>query len=218
MKELLIIKVGGSSISSPDLKVWIESIEQTIRPVVLVPGGGPFADTVRRYQKVIGFDDDAAHHMAILAMEQFGRAIVSLGNRLVAVATKEAIRKALSENKIPVWMPAKLALRAGEIGRNWSVTSDSLAAWLAGQFSGCSLCLIKQLDLPEGSTLHAISRAGVVDQAFARLLHEETAVYIAGPGDLRLAGRRLAIGNVPGHAIVRDDKSGNGGSVAEAAE
>lgn len=203
MKDLLIVKVGGSSISSPDLKLWVASMEKASRPLVLVPGGGPFAEVVRRFQPVIGFDDDAAHHMAILAMEQFGRALASLGGRLVAVASMEAIRRELDAGRIPVWMPAKLALRAGEIPRNWSVTSDSLAAWLAGQFDGCSLCLIKQLDMPEGSTLDAISAAGVVDSSFVKLLQPETDVYVAGPSDLTLAAKRLSGGGVPGRAIPR---------------
>ncbi|WP_244490728.1 amino acid kinase family protein [Aureimonas frigidaquae] len=217
MKDLLIVKVGGSSISSPDLKVWVGNIEKSSRPLVLVPGGGPFAAVVRRFQPVIGFDNDAAHHMAILAMEQFGRALVSLGERLVAVATREAILREIEAGNIPVWMPAKLALRAGEIPRNWSVTSDSLAAWLAGQFSGCSLCLIKQLDMPEGSTLEAISAAGVVDESFVKLLHPETAVHVAGPADLSMAGKRLAAGAVPGRAIARGSRL-HGGMAIEAAE
>ena len=77
---ILVVKFGGSSASSPDLKRWVAAIEKARGPLVVVPGGGPFADTVRLYQRQIAYDDDAAHEMAILAMEQFGCALVSLGS------------------------------------------------------------------------------------------------------------------------------------------
>ena len=34
--------------------------------MIVVPGGGPFADAVRASQAEIGFDDAAAHEMAML--------------------------------------------------------------------------------------------------------------------------------------------------------
>ena len=187
MTDVLIIKFGGSCVSSSDIKSWINAIEQSTRPIVLVPGGGPFADTVKAFQARIGYDDEAAHHMAILAMEQFGRALVSLGERLVPAATEDAIIKAVEAGMIPVWMPAKLTLRAGEIGADWRVT-----------------CLIKQLDVPEGRTLDALSGAGVVDEGFVDLLHPATRVYVAGPSDLIRCGRRLADGGVIGREIARE--------------
>ena len=85
MKDMLVVKFGGSSISPPDLLGWVQAVEQSKRPLVLVPGGGPFASAVRKYQLQVGYADDAAHHMAILAMEQFGRAMISLGERLSPV-------------------------------------------------------------------------------------------------------------------------------------
>ncbi|MFD2238408.1 amino acid kinase [Aureimonas populi] len=202
MDDILIVKFGGSSISPPDLVRWVRAMEESQRPLILVPGGGPFADVVRDYQAQVGYDDDAAHHMAILAMEQFGRALVSLGEKLVPVATQEAIGKALDDGLVPVWMPAKLVLQAGEIHHDWSTTSDSLAAWLAGRYPGASLCLIKQIDLPEGRDLDAVSAAGVVDPSFVRQLHPATRVFIAGPSDLAMAGRRLAGGTVPGREVT----------------
>lgn len=203
MRDMLIVKFGGSSISPPDLVRWVQAIEESSRPLVVVPGGGPFASTVRAYQAQVGYDNDAAHHMAILAMEQFGHALISLGTRLVPCATEKAIEEALAENRVPVWMPAKLVLRAGDIGHDWSTTSDSLAAWLAGRFAGADLCLIKQIDLPEGRDLTAISNAGVVDPSFVPLLHPATRVHVVGPSDLKLAGRKLAAGIVPGREVPR---------------
>jgi len=70
----LIVKVGGSLFNQiPDL---IPVIKASKRPLLLIPGGGPFADLVRR----VRVDNDTAHWMAISAMEQFGLFIASVGS------------------------------------------------------------------------------------------------------------------------------------------
>lgn len=207
MKDMLIVKFGGSSIASPDLRKWVQAIETSSRPLVIVPGGGPFANTVRQFQTRIGYDNDAAHRMAILAIEQFGHALISLGTKLCAATTIDAIAAAQAQGLIPVWMPAKLVLRAEEIEHTWSVTSDSLAAWLCSQIPGSTLCLIKQIDLPNGSSIEAIAAAGVVDSAFSALLHPATRVFVAGPSDLAMSARRLAEGVVPGREVSHETRS-----------
>ncbi|KQT47510.1 amino acid kinase [Aureimonas sp. Leaf454] len=204
MDEILVVKLGGSCASSPDFNRWLQAIEKATRPIVLVPGGGPFANTVRRYQPRLGYDDAAAHHMAILAMEQFGWALVSLGQRLVPAASREAVKAALAEGRIPVWMPAATALAAPEIAQDWTVTSDSLAAWLAASLPGASLLLVKQIDVPADVTLEALAGAEIVDPSFLAMLHPDTTVSVAGPADLVLAGHQFADGAVPGHAIAAE--------------
>ncbi len=203
MKDILVVKIGGSCAASPDLVRWVAAIEQARLPIVVVPGGGPFANAVRRYQPRMGFGDEAAHEMAILAMEQFGCALVGLGRRMVKAADEAAIMAALERGDIPVWMPRQLVLSAPEIPKNWSVTSDSLAAWLAGRLPGARLCLFKQIDLPENATIDALAGAQIVDECFTELLDPATDVYVAGPADLSLAGVRLAEGEIPGHPVMR---------------
>jgi aspartokinase-like uncharacterized kinase len=201
MDPILVVKLGGSSAASPDFLRWIEAIEKASGPVIIVPGGGPFANTIRRYQPKMGYDDDAAHHMAILAMEQFGLALVSLGSRMVPAYGREEIDAVLAEGRIPVWMPARTVLAMPEIARDWSVTSDSLSAWLAGRLPGARLLLVKQIDVPLDTSLEAMAGAQIIDESFMSMLQPATTVYVAGPEDLVLAGIRLAEGLVPGHEV-----------------
>ena len=70
-----IVKLGGSHAFGPHLHDWLEAIAREAGLVVIVPGGGPFADAVRAAQPAMGFDDEAAHAMALMAMAQFGRAL-----------------------------------------------------------------------------------------------------------------------------------------------
>lgn len=203
MKDIVVVKFGGSCAASPDLPRWVAAVEKARIPVVIVPGGGPFANTVRRYQPRIGYDDEAAHEMAILAMEQFGCALVSLATRMVKAGTTEAILAALEDGNIPVWMPHDAVLSDPGIPKDWCVTSDSLAAWLAGRLAGARLCLVKQIDVPENTTVDALVGAHIVDDCFTTLLDPATPVYVAGPTHLSSAALRLAEGKVPGERVMQ---------------
>jgi len=202
-RSVLIVKFGGSSIASADLCRWVKAIERARQPLVIVPGGGPFAKTVRQYQTRIGYDAGAAHRMVLLAMEQFGLALVSLGSRLRVAATLEEIGQLHDQGLVPVWMPAGMALGASGLSADWDTNSDTLAAWLAAHIPGASLCLIKQIDVPDGTGIHSVVAAGMVPPAFEGMLSDETAVHVAGPADLAMAGRRLAEGVVPGRRLAR---------------
>src|SRR5262245_52569461 len=91
-----VVKLGGSFALSSDLPAWLEVIAGGAGYVVLVPGGGPFADAVRAAQPVMRFDEAAAHHMALLAMEQYGRALVGLDPRFAMAGSISAMRRALA--------------------------------------------------------------------------------------------------------------------------
>src|SRR5882757_2791061 len=92
-----VVKLGGSHAFSRHLAGWVEAIAACAGDVVVVPGGGPFADAVRDAQPKIGFGDEAAHHMALLAMEQYGCALASLKNALVLADSLDAIQRALDD-------------------------------------------------------------------------------------------------------------------------
>lgn len=202
-KRVLIVKFGGSSIASADLGRWVAAIERARDPLVIVPGGGPFAKAVRQYQSRMGYGAGAAHRMALLGMEQFGHALVSLGTRLRPASTLDEIRQMQNEGLVPVWMPTAMALGAAEIVEGWDTNSDTLAAWLAAQVPGASLCLIKQIDVPPNTGIQSVVAAGMVPPAFEDVLGCETEVHIAGPSDLAVAGKRLSEGGIPGRALQR---------------
>src|SRR2546423_12784218 len=111
---ITVVKLGGSYVGSAELNGWLDALAACAGHVVLVPGGGPFADTVRAAQRSMGFDDRAAHHMALIAMEQYGCALASLGRRLAHAASMAAIRRALGARKVPVWSPTRMALAAAD--------------------------------------------------------------------------------------------------------
>jgi 5-(aminomethyl)-3-furanmethanol phosphate kinase len=194
----VVVKLGGSFAFSVHLRAWIEALAACAGRVVIVPGGGPFADTVRSAQLRMGFDDRAAHDMAILAMEQYGRALASLDRRLSPADSTEAIRRDLNAGRVPVWMPARMTRLANDIAPSWDLTSDSLAAWLAGTIGARRLFLVKHVEFQSravgGDDLAA---TGVVDKELARQLRISAVdAVVFGPTDHNAAVTAIREGAV----------------------
>jgi 5-(aminomethyl)-3-furanmethanol phosphate kinase len=181
----VVVKLGGSFAFSSRLRNWIDALAACAGRVVIVPGGGPFADAVRFAQPRMGFDDSAAHYMAVLAMEQYGRALASLNKVLSAADSADAIRRDVAKGLVPVWMPFQMVLRATDIAHSWEVTSDSLAAWLAGRIGADRLLLVKHVELrSDQSRSGDLAVMGVVDKALARHLRTSAvAAFVLGPDD-----------------------------------
>jgi 5-(aminomethyl)-3-furanmethanol phosphate kinase len=198
-----VIKLGGSFAFSADLGDWIAAIADCAGRAVIVPGGGPFADAVRAAQAQIGFDDRAAHRMALLAMEQYGCAIKSLHEALSFADSLGSIRRGLADHQVPVWLPTQMALSAADIPQSWDVTSDSLAAWLAGKIGAARLLLVKQVEPAHRTARVAdLAERDIVDAAFANF-HAASGVpaFILGPKDHGAVGR-LMCGEPAGIRII----------------
>lgn len=140
-----VVKLGGSLISSPRLAVLLAKLARAEAPLVVVPGGGPFADTVRDIQPQIALSDVAAHRMAILAMEQTAVALADIEPEFVLCADPAAIAAAIAQGRAALWQPALMALADPDLPTSWDVTSDSLAVWLAIRLGAGRLTLIKSV-------------------------------------------------------------------------
>lgn len=168
--DLRVIKLGGNLASSAELPDWLAVLaEHGAERVVLVPGGGPFADAVRSAQAIHRFDDATAHHMALLAMQQYGLMLAGLRAELLPVDSEAAIRAALAAGRMPVWSPLPMALDpepAPELEPSWRLTSDSLAAWLARRLNIGRLALVKRCTMPDSADPTEWAAAGIVDPLF----------------------------------------------------
>jgi len=192
MGALTVIKLGGSHAFAPHLRSWLDAIASRAGSIVLVPGGGPFADAVRDAQPRIGFDDGAAHRMALLAMEQFGCALASLNERFALAESHAEIEAALAARRVPVWLPTRMALAARDIPWSWDVTSDSLAAWLAEELGASAVILVKHKRVCMSAK--ELASGGIVDPAFPQFVARTgAAITVLGAEDhAHLGARELA--------------------------
>jgi len=190
---ITVVKLGGSHARSRHLARWLDTLAACGGRAVIVAGGGPFADAVRATQPIMRFDDRAAHHMALLAMEQYALALASLQPRFTLATSIAAIRRALRAHRVPIWSPVAMVLRARDIAASWDITSDSLAAWLAGRIAARALLLVKHIETEAGpvSAAELVAR-GVVDPAFPRFLATSgVAAAIVGPDGCATAGEAI---------------------------
>jgi hypothetical protein len=161
-----VVKLGGSLAASEALTGWLAVVARSgAGKVVIVPGGGPFADTVRSAQAQWRFDNLTAHRMALKAMDQFGLMLCGLSSTCKPATGLTAIDDFLAKRCVPVWLPSAIASREPEIPATWDMTSDSLAAWLARELCADRLVLVKSCALPSAETAE-LARRGVVDAAF----------------------------------------------------
>ena len=142
----LVVKVGGSLLSTPEqLQPVLDAIRTAalVRPLLVVPGGGPFAETVREIDGQLGLDDDAAHWMAVLAIDQYAHLLASRIPAGTVVVGTRGISTALEARRIPVLAPSQWLREADPLPHSWDVTSDSIAAWVAGEVRAKYLVLVK---------------------------------------------------------------------------
>lgn len=165
-----IVKLGGSLYNASNLNRWLTRLNTVAQqqPLVIVPGGGPFADQVRQAQQQHKFDDRSAHHMAILAMAQFGLLLHGLQPSANIVNVPTAVT---TTPQLSIWIPDARLLDA-DIAQNWQITSDSLALWFAQQLSAVrQLTLIKRIR-PDTGDLHQLSHKTIIDRGFADLYQQ----------------------------------------------
>lgn len=166
-----VVKLGGGLLAFP--AVWRRVVAAIARAgaherLVIVPGGGPFADAVRIVDARVDLSDTAAHWAAILGMDQYAHVVADTLERAEIVDTAADIERALDRGVIPVLAPYKWLRAADPLPHAWEVTSDSIAAWIAGQLRAPRLLLIK----PPGSA------GDLVDGWFRRTLPAEVQATI----------------------------------------
>ncbi len=205
---LTVVKIGGSHADAAHLRPWLDALAGCGGSVIIVPGGGAFADAVRVAQAQTGFSDAAAHAMALNAMAQFGCVLCDMQPQLRMAASLADIRHALAAGLVPVWTPAEMALRAKDIPATWDVTSDSLAAWLAGRIGAERLMLVKHGTFTAAVSASALAQRGIVDPLFPRFLALSGAQgFIAAPDDHAQIAAAINGDGALGVAILLQDES-----------
>lgn len=159
-----VVKLGGSLERNGALKRCLDGV--ALKGNVVVPGGGDFAEQVRSAQQRWHFDDIAAHAMAILAMQQMAWLLNSINRSFVLADSVAEIVRQLETGRPVIWRPDLHELDRAGIAASWDITSDSLAAWLAGVLGARELILIKSADIGQGAAIKELVDLGLVDSAF----------------------------------------------------
>ncbi len=176
-----VIKIGGRLASDPEV------LRQVGRDVarlaaetslVVIPGGGPFADAVREADRRHGLPPSTAHWMAIQAMDQYAELLAAVVPGSEIVRDSAGVVAARRRGTIPILAPSLWLRAADELPHSWEVTSDSLAAYLAGLLGAERLLLVKAV----GGKVDEL-----VDPWFRRALPAGVACRAVAPADVAAA-------------------------------
>jgi len=142
---LLVVKAGGSLMDC--IPRLFSVFEASGRDLLIVPGGGPFADAVRE----AGLPDEESHWMAVCAMEQMAWCWAAAG--AVPVDIGDPVRG------VCVLLPYGAVRGDDPLPHTWEVTSDTIAAWVADR-RGAPLLFLKSVDgipSPAGGVVREIT-------------------------------------------------------------
>ena len=152
--SLVVVKIGGGLLGTPgalDQVCGAVAAAGRRRPVLVVPGGGPFADAVRAFHQQVDLSADAAHWMAILGMDQYAYVLAERIPAAVLVDEPGAASDALRVARVVVLAPARWMRAADVLPHSWDVTSDSIAAFVAGALDARRLILVKPVGGGDGA-------------------------------------------------------------------
>jgi aspartokinase-like uncharacterized kinase len=143
---------------------------------LVVPGGGAFADAVRDHYRRYRLGETTAHHMALLAMDQYGCLLSDLIPDSVLVTDLLSARRAAETGQTPILLPSALLVQADPLPHSWQVTSDSIAAWVAGLARARRLILLKNVDGLFAADPARDEEARLVEE----LIVKQLAVHVGG--------------------------------------
>jgi 5-(aminomethyl)-3-furanmethanol phosphate kinase len=146
---LTVLKIGGSLASEPkklrSLMVKMTEISKGM-PLVVVPGGGEFADVVRKLDKQFSLNRQVSHRMAILAMDQYGLLLSDLSVNFVVVQSFDEAKTVASSGKLAIFLPSHVMFEEDPLENSWEVTSDSIALYIAHRLHAEKVLLVTDVD------------------------------------------------------------------------
>ena len=144
-----VVKVGGSLAEDPELLInlctRLSGLAKSYE-LVVVPGGGRFADVVRDSDKRFNLSSEISHRMAILGMDQFGLLLAQITPNSCATFLLDDAKQLSATEVVPVFLPSRLMFKEDPLENSWDVTSDSIAAYVASRLQAAKLVLVTDVD------------------------------------------------------------------------
>ena len=144
-----VIKIGGSLAEDPErLRALCAKLSEFAKKyaIVVVPGGGRFADVVRDFDQRFTLSSGISHRMAILGMDQFGLLLSQIIPDSCATYLLSDAKQLSEIRVVPIFLPSRLMFKEDPLENSWNVTSDSIAAYVASRLHAAKVLLVTDVD------------------------------------------------------------------------
>ncbi|MGL4669552.1 MAG: delta 1-pyrroline-5-carboxylate synthetase [Methanobacteriaceae archaeon] len=192
-----VIKVGGSLFPNAAINLINDLIDYANHNsdfnenILIINGGGEFANLIRKYDSEISLPDITAHETAIISMDIIGKLLASKIDNLIEVNNIEDALKVVNENsediglnnyKIPILISSNFIINNSNsndgnissnsdvnsnndvpFGASWDITSDSIAAYIA-HIIGANLLIATDVD-----GIHNITDSNTNDKLYGNV-------------------------------------------------
>jgi 5-(aminomethyl)-3-furanmethanol phosphate kinase len=166
-----VVKVGGSLYDLPDFRHRLTSFLGMIPEdrIVLIPGGGSMANTVRDWDRIHQLGEEVSHWLALRTLQ--------VNAQLLKHFLPDA---SIISSLTP--LPSRINILDGyafaeqdessrdHLPHTWDVTTDAIAARIARLLKADRLILLKSVEYPRGKGWSQVVRMGLVDTTFPKLI------------------------------------------------
>ena len=173
-----VLKIGGSWITNPKLTTLIRRLDKKKKgKIIIVAGGGCFADSVRFAFKKTKMSEKLANTLALKSTEIFCSYLKDINKKLYLTTDKR-----FKDNSLNVWLPSVILSNEKSFKKNWNSTSDSVAAWLSDNIKADGLVFIKSLKKFEKiNKLADLQKKNIIDK--------NTSTYLKSfKGEIKITG------------------------------
>ena len=172
----VVVKLGGSLLMLPDLAERLHAVVKLLHPqkVLIIVGGGAAADEIRRLDDVACLTAAQAHWNAIAAMT-YNAEILSrvsgclpvVSNRLEAASSWQ--QHAATLLNTTTYLREEQTQYSRLLPESWSVTSDSISAFVALHWPAKQVVFCKSCDFVSPH-IERLCQEGMLDEWLPNLL------------------------------------------------
>jgi len=145
-----IFKIGGKILENFDnLNSTISQLRQLYKKklifnIILIPGGGSFANFIRNAHSELKFTEELAHWMGIISMNYNG---LELNKQFPKLEVTEDFNRLKNLKKnFCLFLPFQFLKDNDKLPHSWDTTSDSITLFLAKELGLNECFLIKDVD------------------------------------------------------------------------
>ena len=173
-----VLKIGGSWITNPNLTTLLKRLDKKKKgKIIIVAGGGCFADSVRFAFKKTRMSEKLANTLALKSTEIFCSYLKDINKKLFLTTNKR-----FKANSLNVWLPSVILSKQKSFKKNWDSTSDSVAAWLSNDIKADGLVFIKSL-----KKFNRVNKLG--DLQKKNIIDKNTPIYLKSfKGKIKITG------------------------------